>query len=52
MRTAGGVKGAREGRDIIQCRGSCFCKKHFIGVVTTELKISGLVIHSHKTKCR
>lgn len=37
MRTADDVKGAREGRDIIQCRGSCLYKRHFIGVVKTDI---------------
>lgn len=37
MRIADDVKGAREGRDIIQCRGSClYKKKHVIGVITTN----------------
>lgn len=36
MRTADDVNGAREGRDIIQGRGSVY-KKHFIAVVTTKL---------------
>lgn len=35
MRRADDVKGAREGRDIIQCRGPCLYKNHFIDVVTT-----------------
>lgn len=36
MRTAGDGKGAGEGRDVIQHRGSCLYKNHFIGVVTTD----------------
>lgn len=34
IRTADDAKGARKGRDTIQCKGSCLYEKHFIGVVT------------------
>lgn len=45
MRTADDVEGTREGRDIIQCRGSCLNKTRYIGVATIGKMMCIIIWH-------